>query len=102
MLTLLTEGRNYPHAAAFLEFLPEVPQPQTIALCVFFPLLSLFFFLLPRLTPFFQQDSYRSVNADQWMSFLDFATSVAPDFSNYDENMAWPVMLDEYVSWAQG
>jgi len=70
MLTLLTEGRNYPHASAFLEFLQE-------------------------------QDSYRSVNADQWMSFLDFATTVSPDFKNYDENMAWPVMLDEYVDWSK-
>jgi len=46
-----------------------------------------------------QQSSYKSVNLDQWMSILEFTKTIKPDFSNYDENGAWPVLLDEFVDW---
>jgi len=39
------------------------------------------------------------INKDQWMNFLEFCEAIAPDMSNYDEMSAWPVLLDEYVSW---
>lgn len=60
------------------------------------------------------------VNRDQWQSFLEFAATVSPDLSDYDETSAckkitgrdylhdsdwWamivvgPVLFDEYVEW---
>ena len=39
------------------------------------------------------------MNKDQWFNVLEFSRSVAPDLSNYDEDGAWPVLLDEFVSW---
>jgi len=39
------------------------------------------------------------VNKDQWMNFFEFCEAVSPDLSNFDENSAWPVLLDEYVAW---
>jgi len=47
------------------------------------------------------QKSYKSINSDQWLLFYEFATSVRPDFSDYDPNGAWPVIIDEYVEWAK-
>jgi len=45
------------------------------------------------------QTSYKAINLDQWMSFLEFSRTINPEFTNYDENSAWPVLLDEYVDW---
>ena len=29
------------------------------------------------------------------------AVQVDPDFSNFDDSMAWPLLLDNYVDWAR-
>jgi len=42
---------------------------------------------------------HRVVNRDQWNNILEFSRTIAPDLANYDENGAWPVMLDEFVVW---
>ncbi|EGG23619.1 calcium-binding EF-hand domain-containing protein [Cavenderia fasciculata] len=47
------------------------------------------------------QTTYRGLNMDQWLSVFEFAKVIAPDTSNYDENGAWPVLLDEYVDWVK-
>jgi len=47
-----------------------------------------------------EQTSYKSVNLDQWMNILEFSRTIKADLSNYDENGAWPVLLDEYCEWA--
>eukprot|EP01102_Stenamoeba_stenopodia_P005110 TRINITY_DN1561_c0_g1_i1.p1 TRINITY_DN1561_c0_g1~~TRINITY_DN1561_c0_g1_i1.p1 ORF type:complete len:287 (-),score=57.97 TRINITY_DN1561_c0_g1_i1:268-1128(-) len=49
-----------------------------------------------------EQNSYKALNIDQWMSFLEFSKTIKEDLSNYDETSAWPVLLDEYVEWKQG
>jgi len=41
----------------------------------------------------------KSINKDLWMMVLKLATEVAPDLSTYDENPAWPVVLDEFVEY---
>jgi len=38
---------------------------------------------------------------DQWMCFLEFSISVNEDFSNYDDQGAWPTIIDEYVAFAK-
>lgn len=57
----------------------------------------------PHVKPFLaflsEQRSYKALNMDQWMSFLEFTSVIKEDFSNYDENEAWPVLLDEFVEW---
>lgn len=47
-----------------------------------------------------EQTTYKSINQDQWMNILEFSKSIKADLSNYDENSAWPVLLDEYSEWA--
>jgi DCN1-like protein 4/5 len=45
------------------------------------------------------QTQYKVINMDQWMSILEFSKSVKEDLSDYDENAAWPVLLDMFVEW---
>jgi len=48
-----------------------------------------------------QQDSYKGLNVDQWTSLLEFCKAIDPSFANYDENGAWPCVLDEWVTWVK-
>ncbi|CAG0915151.1 unnamed protein product [Notodromas monacha] len=45
------------------------------------------------------QKHYKVINRDQWCNILEFSRSIKPDLSNYDEDGAWPVLLDEFVAW---
>jgi len=47
------------------------------------------------------QEQYKVLNADQWASLLEFCKLIQPDFTNYDENGAWPCILDEWVAWVK-
>jgi hypothetical protein len=48
-----------------------------------------------------QQTAYKVMNSDQWMSFFEFCKTVSEDLSEYDENAAWPVLIDMYVAWTK-
>jgi len=47
------------------------------------------------------QTQYKTINIDQWTNVLEFFRTVKANFSNYDADAAWPVLLDMYVEWAQ-
>ena len=53
--------------------------------------------LLGSFLEFLTKSSYRGMTRDQWNSLFEFADSIAVDLTNYDEESAWPVMLDEFV-----
>ncbi|XP_054712336.1 DCN1-like protein 4 isoform X3 [Uloborus diversus] len=48
---------------------------------------------------FLEQSKYKVINKDQWCNVLEFSKTIKPDLSNYDEDGAWPVLLDEFVDW---
>lgn len=46
------------------------------------------------------QMDYKVINMDQWMGFNRFFNEVGfPEFSNYNPDHAWPVILDNFVDW---
>lgn len=46
------------------------------------------------------QTDYKVINMDQWMGFYRFCNETSfPDFSNYDPDLAWPLILDNFVDW---
>ncbi|XP_010245549.1 PREDICTED: DCN1-like protein 4 isoform X2 [Nelumbo nucifera] len=46
------------------------------------------------------QKDYKVINMDQWMGFLRFCNEISfPDLSNYDPDLAWPLILDNFVEW---
>lgn len=55
----------------------------------------------PHLPPFLkylaEQKDYKTINMDQWSGWLRFTQETKPDCSNYDEDQAWPLLLDNYV-----
>ncbi|KAJ6863387.1 DCN1-like protein 4 [Populus alba x Populus x berolinensis] len=46
------------------------------------------------------QSDYKAINLDQWMGFLRFCNEISfPDLENYDADLAWPLILDNFVDW---
>ncbi|XP_022714746.1 DCN1-like protein 4 [Durio zibethinus] len=48
------------------------------------------------------QSDYKVINMDQWMGVFRFCNEISfPDLSNYNPDLAWPLILDNFVEWMQ-
>ncbi|XP_055800197.1 DCN1-like protein 4 isoform X2 [Salvelinus fontinalis] len=69
------------------------------AKCMLGLLLGKTWSLFPVFNQFLEQSKYKVINKDQWCNVLEFSRTINLDLSNYDEDGAWPVLLDEFVEW---
>lgn len=57
--------------------------------------------LFPYFSDFLDESKYKVINKDQWCNVLEFSRTISCDLKNYDEDGAWPVLLDEFVDWTR-
>ncbi|KAJ1960901.1 DCN1-like protein 4 [Dipsacomyces acuminosporus] len=64
------------------------------------PLVGANNWLIPRFAEYLAaEEPVKIVNKDQWSSLLELSKQLSRDYSNYDENGAWPVLFDGFVEW---
>ena len=73
-MQIVLDKNRAPHVDLFIEFLQQLPAP----------------------TP---GKGDLLITHDQWESFLQFNSMVALGLEEFDEDNAWPLLLEDYVSW---
>ncbi|KAJ7395150.1 DCN1-like protein 4 [Pitangus sulphuratus] len=101
--SLLNEPTNfkliYRYAFDFAREKDQRSLDINTAKCMLGLLLGKTWSLFPVFHQFLEQSKYKVINKDQWCNVLEFSRTINLDLSNYDEDGAWPVLLDEFVEW---
>ncbi|KAI6042987.1 Cullin binding-domain-containing protein [Pisolithus marmoratus] len=66
-------------------------------------LLSARYPIISDITTFLNENSsYRGANKDIWNMVYEFCRTINPNLDNYEDDAAWPTLLDDFVSWKRG
>ena len=78
-----------------------VPPPHMRRMCAS-PFVRLFRWRAGKISAFLEQHkevSKRGVSLDEWTMLLQFCREVDANCSNFQDDGAWPLLLDDYVEW---
>lgn len=50
---------------------------------------------------FLLSEQGKAISRDTWNLLLDFCINIKPDLTNYDDEGAWPVLIDQFVDYAR-
>jgi len=50
---------------------------------------------------FLRENYNKTIPKDTWNLLYDFVEDIGTEFSKYDENGAWPVIIDEFVAYGK-
>ncbi|GBG26548.1 Defective in cullin neddylation protein 1 [Hondaea fermentalgiana] len=59
------------------------------------------FELLDTWTKYIEQNRKHAISRDEWQLLLQFAKATDKDLNGYDENEAWPVLIDEFAEYVK-
>lgn len=104
LISLLDDATIFKQIYRFaFDFIREEEQRNVdtgVGLAMLELLLATRWVLFPHFSIYLAEASKcRVLNKDQWCNILEFSRQVKPDLSNYEEDGAWPVLLDEFVDW---
>ncbi|KAF0684465.1 Aste57867_23561 [Aphanomyces stellatus] len=91
-------AKIYAYTYNFAKEADQKSMPVESALALWELLLPGHFQLLPKWLDYVKTHQKNAISRDVWMQLLEFSTQVKPDLSNYDENGAWPVLIDDFVA----
>jgi len=96
----LSDNEKFREVYIFAFNYSKEPAQRSLPLEIAVPLWTLllkdkFFFLEEWCT--FVQKIGKAISKDTWSLILDFAMTINKDLSNYDDDGAWPIMIDEFV-----
>ncbi|KAI5981345.1 DUF298-domain-containing protein, partial [Pisolithus albus] len=99
--------RAFRELYQFCFTLSKPPQSRNMdmetAIALWSVLLSTRYPIISDITTFLNESSaYRGANKDIWNMVYEFCRTIHPSLDNYEEDAAWPTLLDNFVSWKRG
>jgi len=87
------------------DFIKEEPERKTvdtpIALTMWGIVLPRHFKLIDQWKKFIQKQELKQVSRDLWDMLFEFGKDIKADLSNWEDNGAWPVIVDEFVEFVK-
>jgi DCN1-like protein 1/2 len=87
------------------DYIKEEPERKSVDLEPACEMMSIVlqqhFTLLPEWIEYLKKTSSKQVSKDIWEQVFEFARDIKADLSNYEDDGAWPVVIDEFVDFVK-